>query len=331
VEDVMAASTTRDRFVYVKDGLSQPHPYILYTNRPGFADKDAVQINSLGYRGRDIAREKPAGTYRVLALGGSTTLSWPFIEDAKRTWTARVEAGLARRYPDRTFEVVNAGQAYATSAELLAGYVFRHRYLRPDLVIVHEGGNDVSPVLFENYNPEYTHFRAAGIKLFVGRVEHVLLRSNVMKVFYAYYWRGVPSIYVPQPYDFDLIPRDVALKRVNDTHPIGFQRNLDLLVRTALADGAQVLLVGFVQAREEFLARNRPDLAGLEKALATGVEKNHRVMEAIAAKYDVPFLRPPAGAFKDEWFLDTCHLNQEGEDAKAAWILEGVTRLIAPQ
>ena len=53
--------------------------------------------------------------------------------------------------------MVNAGLPYATSAELLAGYMFRHRYLDPDLVIIHErGGNDTSPLMYEDYNPEYT-------------------------------------------------------------------------------------------------------------------------------------------------------------------------------
>jgi hypothetical protein len=37
-------------------------------------------------------------------------------------------------------EVINAGLSSATSAELLAGYIFRHRYLKPDIVIIDVGG-----------------------------------------------------------------------------------------------------------------------------------------------------------------------------------------------
>jgi len=325
---VLTAISGRDRFVRVKDGFMQSHPYLLYTNRPGFASDGVVQINSLGYRGREITLEKPPGTYRILALGGSTTLSWPYIKDPNRTWTAQVEAGLSRRFPGRKFEVINAGLPYGTSAELLAGYMFRHRYLKPDLVIIHEGGNDVSPLMFENYNPEYTHFRASGVSVFAGRLARLLLHSNVFRLLYSSFWKGVPSVYVSEPYDLGLIPPDLALKRVQETYPLGFERNIDLLVRTIKQDGARVLLVGFVAAREENMAKNRPDLAGLGKAIALGIDKDLRVLEQIGARYDVPYLSPAAVEFKDEWFLDSCHLTPEGEKAKADWILGGVVNMI---
>jgi hypothetical protein len=51
-------------------------------------------------------------------------------------------------------------------------------------------------------------------------------------------------------------------------------------------------------------------------------------MKAIAKKYDVPYLSPDGVTFKDEWFIDGCHLNEEGERAKADWILGGVVRTL---
>jgi hypothetical protein len=57
-----------------------------------------------------------------------------------------------------------------------------------------------------------------------------------------------------------------------------------------------------------------------------GIQKNLAIMEAIAKKYDVPYLSPSTVTFKDEWFVDGCHLNEEGERVKADWILAGVTR-----
>jgi hypothetical protein len=29
---------------------------------------------------------------------------------------------------------------------------------------------------------------------------------------------------------------------------------------------------------------------------------------------------------KNEWFVDGCHLNEDGEKAKASWIMAGVVR-----
>src|SRR5690606_14357674 len=73
------------------------------------------------------------------------------------TWVARLEAKLQAQ-TGRSVQVINAGLNYGTSVEALAGYVFRHRFLKPDLVIYHGGGNDVMPLFFDGYNPEYTHF-----------------------------------------------------------------------------------------------------------------------------------------------------------------------------
>lgn len=325
---VLSAVENGGRYTWVRDGLVIPHPYLLYVARPGYHEFGFTQVNSLGYRGHEIARDKPAGTYRILCLGGSTTFSFPFIKDPDRAWPGLIETELNRRYPDRRFEVINAGLPYATSAELLAGYMFRHRYLEPDMVIFHEGGNDGAPAFYEDYNPEYTHFRAAGMRILTGRVERTLLHSNIFRVFYMRYWRNVPTIYVAEPYDADDLDRAEALERVEQTYPLGFERNLDLLVRTAKADGARVLLVGFVQAREENLARNWPWRKGLEPASALATRKNLAVMEAIARAHDVPYLSPADVHFKDEWFVDGVHLNQDGENAKAEWILGGVVNVL---
>jgi hypothetical protein len=325
---VLSALSSRERFVGVTDSYVVPHPYMLYAPRPGFEEFGYKQINSLGYRGHEFTYAKPSGTYRILCLGGSTTLSYPYIKDPARAWPALLETKLNERYPGRRFEVINAGLGYATSAELLAGYMFRHRYLQPDMVVIHEGGNDTDPLMFENYNPEYTHFRAPGVRVIVGRVERLLLHSNAFRLFYMHYWRDVPSIYISQPYGFDLLSRKDALQRVRDTYPLGFERNIDLIIRTAQADGAKVLLVGFVAEREELFAKAWPSMRGLEPAVMLGIQKNLSVMQALGKKYGVLYLSPSELKLKDEWFIDGCHLTEEGERMKADWILGGVIRTL---
>jgi lysophospholipase L1-like esterase len=323
---VLSALSSHEQFVGVNDSYIIPHPYMLYTPRPGFDEFGYRQINSLGYRGHEFTQEKPDGTYRVLCLGGSTTLSYPYIKDPERAWPALIETRLNELYPGRRFEVINAGLGYATSAELLAGYMFRHRYLQPDMVVIHEGGNDTDPLMFENYNPEYTHFRAPGVRVMVGHVERLLLRSNLFRLFYAHYWRYVPSIYTSQPYGFDLLSRKDALQRVQNTYPLGFERNIDLIIRTAQADGAKVLLAGFVAERGEQFTKAWPSMRGLEPAIMLGLQKNLQVMEGLGKKYGVLYLSPSEVDFKGEWFIDGCHLTEEGERVKADWILGGIIR-----
>jgi hypothetical protein len=161
------------------------HPYVLYANAPGFHDAGFRQINALGYRGPDVTIEKPPGLVRILALGGSTTLSYPFVKDPARTWVATLEDRLNQAAGARRFQVINAGLPYATSAELLAGYVFRHRFLQPDLVVIHEGGNDAVALMYPGYHPEYTHLRAAANTARPRPGERLLLRLRAVRLAYV--------------------------------------------------------------------------------------------------------------------------------------------------
>ena len=59
---------------------------------------------------------------------------WPYVKNRDDTWVARLEAKL-QAISNKRVQVINAEINYGTSAEALAGYVFRHRFLQPDIVI----------------------------------------------------------------------------------------------------------------------------------------------------------------------------------------------------
>lgn len=102
------------------------------------------------------------------------------------------------------------------------------------------------------------------------------------KILYAHNWNLLTTVFSPAPGSLAEIPRPTGFDRAEHAPTTGFERNLDLLVRTIVADGATPVLFGFVEAREAFLSRNRPDLAGLERAWKIGVERNLAVMRRIA-------------------------------------------------
>ena len=106
-----------------------PHPYLLYNNIPNMQADGYQQTNSLGYRNDEFPLEKPAETIRILCLGGSTTYMWPYVKNPKDTWVARLETKL-QAISRKRVQVINGGLNYGTSAEALAGYVFRHRFLK---------------------------------------------------------------------------------------------------------------------------------------------------------------------------------------------------------
>jgi lysophospholipase L1-like esterase len=296
-------------------GYLRPHPYLLYTNAPNFTGAGHRQTNSLGYRNEEFTIQKDKDTIRILCLGGSTTFMWPYIKDPQDTWSAQLERKL-QAVSGKHVQVINAGLSYGTSAEALAGYVFRHRHLQPDIIIYHGGGNDVLALFFDQYNAEYSHFRGHGNGLLPRPGERsFLIRSNLAKYLYARWLEPVATVYFTKPF-WEVSPQD-ALERVTRLEPEGFRRNVEYLVSLAKQSGSQIMLFGFLQARKENLAKNARAFAGYEEALVLGLQKSYDVMAQVAHRHGIPFLIPSQEKFKDEWFQDNCHLTVEGETMKA--------------
>lgn len=98
-----------------------------------------ITTNSLGLRDRERSVPKPAGTFRVLCIGGSTT---EMGRDFDSTYPALLEKQLAGRYPGKNIEVINAGCSGAMTLDHFARMPLYLR-LEPDLVIGYLGVNDL--------------------------------------------------------------------------------------------------------------------------------------------------------------------------------------------
>jgi lysophospholipase L1-like esterase len=87
--------------------LASDDPVLRYTLRPGAPD-DALAISSAGLRDREYDEPKPAGVFRIAAIGDSITFGFGTPRDAG--WSKRLEAMLAARAPSATrIEVLNLG------------------------------------------------------------------------------------------------------------------------------------------------------------------------------------------------------------------------------
>ena len=120
------------------DDFAVVHSGGRWTLAPGF-HKNGIDVNRLGFRGPETTLAKPSGTFRIVALGDSVT----FGHRLRVTYPAMLEARLAERAGCSPIEVINAG---------VPGYQTRHirdrldedvRPLRPDLVLVLAGWNDI--------------------------------------------------------------------------------------------------------------------------------------------------------------------------------------------
>ena len=100
-----------------------------------------VNINSFGFRGVEISKEKPENVYRILMLGGSTLFGYGASSD-ETTIPGFLQKKFETTDSDFKVEVINAGSSGAYSkTETL--YV-KHKLLDfdPDLIIVYDGWND---------------------------------------------------------------------------------------------------------------------------------------------------------------------------------------------
>jgi len=98
-------------------------------------------FNSMGYRGPLVSIEKPPGTYRIVLLGGSTTFGYGVNDD--ETIDAHMRRLLSNRFRGGCFEVVNLALGGYDSYQDYERMRVDGTRLRPDLVVINSGINDV--------------------------------------------------------------------------------------------------------------------------------------------------------------------------------------------
>jgi lysophospholipase L1-like esterase len=306
-----------------------PHPYVYYVNRPGQSAFGKVQFNSMGFRGAQEYSQVPGeDTLRLLMMGGSTTASYPYVKDPEDTWVA-MTGSLLQEMKGRRVESINAGLNAATSADLLAHYVFRNRYLKPRIVVLHVGGNDALPMQFRDYNPEYTHYARgwSNTSLASRPRERSWLRSGIVRTLYAWWLKDISLDAEMGRESLRRQAPDVSLENARLNEPTGFRRNLEFLVQTIRDDGAVPVLFPFVYAPEERF-RNAGRYGKFYDSLTLSYEKNYRVIREVAETYGVHLAELPADALGPEHFVDFCHLNEEGEEIVARFLAGELALLI---
>jgi hypothetical protein len=135
-------------YVYLRYGKPD-HSYGIYmaddelgaTHRPHSYNSNSV-INNWGLRNtEDITEKKPAGALRVYCSGGSTTFCYNL--DTDDSWPSLLQRDLRRLPGHERDEVLNAGQICFSVAQ---EYCLARRLiprLKPDVVIVFSGINEL--------------------------------------------------------------------------------------------------------------------------------------------------------------------------------------------
>jgi lysophospholipase L1-like esterase len=93
------------------------------------------------FRGIYYDKKKAEGVFRIICLGGSSTWGWP-LPDTKRIYPALLEELLNSHFPDRRFEVINAGVGGYSSFQDLMYLKNSLLEYSPDVVTICAGAND---------------------------------------------------------------------------------------------------------------------------------------------------------------------------------------------
>jgi lysophospholipase L1-like esterase len=123
---------------------------LIFRNKP---DADYIMVNSLGetravinsqgFRDyRDFSAEKPAGVYRILCIGDSSTFGL-FVNQGD-SYPAQLQTLLDKRQSQWHYNVINAGCAGYSSFNALRALELYGPRFHPDLVILSVGANDFS-------------------------------------------------------------------------------------------------------------------------------------------------------------------------------------------
>jgi len=104
-------------------------------------DTNFVSINSHGFRGPEIEKNKPENTYRIFAIGGSTTFSSGVLDN--QTWPFYLQKSYDGVDLPFKVEVVNAGWTASWSIHEIKKIKGEYMDFSPDLFLVYGGYNDV--------------------------------------------------------------------------------------------------------------------------------------------------------------------------------------------
>ncbi len=245
----------------LENALTQPHPYLGYSLRPGFRSKPgaAQQIshNRLGFRGRETSWEKPPGTLRIVTMGGSSVYGQSETKD-DAVWSARLEEHLRAARPGQKIEVINGGCSGWSTFEMLINLELRMVDLDPDVVLVYEAINDMRCALYTLGGPvqrDNTHWRQPFPVDRPSKLEKLFEKSRAYLI-----WRRYMTNYVNERADLAYYaivnsdPKNPDWYRhdpgaVPEQGFANYRRNLENIVTVAEEHGAKVVIATQALAR----------------------------------------------------------------------------------
>ncbi|GJM21293.1 MAG: hypothetical protein DHS20C15_12080 [Planctomycetota bacterium] len=321
VRFVPADAFAEDRLVHDwEDMRYEGHPYLAYTPRKnwiaGDPAKPRTQHNSHGFRGPEITREKPEGTFRVACLGGSSTYGHGPSSN-RATWPFQLQLLLEKERGGKPVEVLNAGTSGYSSFESLINLAIRVVEYDPDVVLVYHSINDVRLWRWPGIEADNSHFRAVWPTLQRSALTDWLEQSRLF-LFLRATFTDAANEDLGSWVIKDFGQKPAMSKTFQKEGPGYFERNLRSIVALCRLRGMDVLFGKQAYFRDDL--KNNADRGGMRVASETLA----KVGRQLKVPYiDVDSTIPQARTF----FTNDVHVTDAGAKMIArAWaraIIEG--------
>ena len=194
-----------------RDGYSKFQPNTIRHDQEARDSVIDMKINSDGFRGlEDFVTPKPVGTYRIVALGASSTFGYHNQDD--ETYPVQLERQLSEQHPDRAIDVYNLGIPHLRLNNVLALARSELARLQPDVVTLYAGYNN--SILTEDRKSAGFLFKIKDWLVFhsvAWTTIHELVRNAYYKIAVAAQkdFVGLPHLSVP----IEVSPEDVERLR----------------------------------------------------------------------------------------------------------------------
>ncbi len=297
-------------FVHVRqrqtllDEWEIPDPEIGFKPRPNFK-KGGIEVNSLGFAGAEFTVQKAAGTFRIVALGDSTTFG--YRETTASSYPLELEMVLNQRVTGcgQRYEVINAGVEGYSARHVLARLKKEVLPLDPDLLIIYVGWND----LF-NVDPE-------------GRLPTVDPQSwfnRLLRRSYLLKWATKVVFEKILPAQEKVTPQRIA--SYQHFVPAVFLEDYRRIVGTARTNGVTIAvatlpsLLGAEEWEKSREILHYPPFTGRPELLRILWERYNGAIRSLAREVDVPLLELAEGVRQIKngraLFIYSLHFNTLG-------------------
>ena len=283
--------------------------------------RNVSTFNSQGFNDADWPVAKTPGVPRILCLGGSTTEGGN-IEGRDGQYPQLLERVLERR-TGRDFEVMNAGISGWTTAEMLVSWFLTLQDYAPDVVVIHEGVNDLHARFRKNFRRDYSHWRVPLRPPPTNSLTRWLARWSDLYLYQRLSREGVPDIgtlTTTKGWQDEPLVQEMRLP-AETARP--FVRNVASIAESAHELGATVVLMSLP---------TQPDYSVSNAALWNyGVNENNHDLAALAAEQGYLFA-DAAGYFAEHVelvrpeFLDYVHITGKGNQIKAELVADALER-----